>query len=220
MKSISVEKQNKISEILLSSTHSRDIIFGKVISGYVLALIQIILWIVITGCLATAFFGNSAVMSTDLLVNLNTDIPIPTMEEAISFGALFFICITGGYLVYSSLFAIIGSISSPNTNTQQYSFILTIPLILVFIYANAHIEQGDMLMTVMTYLPITSPIALVARYFSDICFTEIVFSLMILYFCVYLCLNISAVLYRHGITAESDKAMLKFICKWLKLHSQ
>jgi len=216
LKSISREKQNKTSEILLSSARSQDIIFGKVISGYVSAIIQMTLWVLCTTAVVSVLFNETTTLPSNMQIDQISAIPALSLKEGLEFSLLFFLCLTGGYFMYSSLFAIIGAISNANTDTQQYSFILTMPLLIAFIYAMTHTGQSDILMIIMSYLPIMSPVALIARFFSGITAAEIIVSLILLYVSMYLCLRLSAAIYRHGIIADSYKVTIKSIIGWLR----
>lgn len=215
LKSISREKQNRTSEILLSSARSRDIIFGKVISGYISAIIQMIFWVLCTTAVVSVLFNETTTLPSNMQIDQIAAISDLSLGEVQGFGLLFLLCLTGGYFMYSSLFAIIGAISNANTDTQQFSFILTMPLLISFIYAMSHTGQSNTLLTVMSYLPITSPVALTARFFSGVTVTEIMISLVLLYVTMYVCLRLSATIYRHGIMAASNKVKVKSIYKWL-----
>src|SRR3712207_7323253 len=49
----------------------------------------------------------------------------------------------GGYLIYSALFAAIGAAADSETDTQQFMFPITIPLILSFVLAQFVIQNPD-----------------------------------------------------------------------------
>ena len=216
MKSISVEKQNKISEILLSSVKPKTIIFGKIISGYLLALIQMVVWGIIIYLIVNMFFNMSELNPINLQ-SLNTgEIPILSTNDMIMFLAVFLLCITGGYFMYASLFAIIGAMANENTDTQKFSFILTMPLIITFIYVMEYIQNCNSTVVFLSYFPITSPIALMARLSSGISFIEILLSLLILLFSMLVCIKLSSSLYRNAIIADTEKITIKTLIKWLR----
>lgn len=216
MKSISVEKQNKISEILLSSVKPKTIIFGKIISGYLLALIQIVVWGMIICLIVNIFFDMSELNSINLQSVNSGEIPILPANDMIMFLVVFLVCITGGYFMYASLFAIIGAMANENTDTQKFSFILTMPLIITFIYVMEYLQNCNSVVVFLSYFPITSPIALMARLSSGISVIEILLSLLILLFSMFVCIKLSSSLYRNAIIADTEKITIKTLIKWLR----
>lgn len=216
MKSISVEKQNKISEILLSSVHPKNIVFGKILSGYILALIQMVVWGVLIYLIINSFFDMSKLASLSLQSSNSNAVPLMSGNELLSFFLVFLMCVTGGYFMYSSLFAIIGSISNENTDTQKFSFILTMPLIITFAYVMQHLQNSNSIVTFLSYFPITSPIALMARMVSGISTWEILLSLLILFISMIVCVRLSSSLYRNTIIADKEKITIKKLLVWLR----
>lgn len=216
MKSISVEKQNKISEILLSSVKPKTIIFGKIISGYLLALIQMLVWGIIIYMIVNIFFDLSDLNSINLQSVNSGEIPILPANDMIMFLVVFLVCITGGYFMYASLFAIIGAMANENTDTQKFSFILTMPLIITFIYVMEYLQNCNSVVAFLSYFPITSPIALMARLSSGISVIEIFLSLLILLFSMFVCIKLSSSLYRNAIIADTEKITIKTLIKWLR----
>ncbi len=217
MKSISVEKQNKISEIMLSSVHPKTIILGKIISGYLLALIQMTVWGILVFLIVNAFFDVSELASISHQATSSSIIPIQPTNEAILFLLTLLACITGGYFMYASLFAIIGAISNENTDTQKYSFILTMPLVITLIYVIEHLQNSNSIMVFLSYFPITSPIALMARLSSGINVIEIILSLLILLISMFVCIKLSSSIYRNAIIADTEKVTIEKLLKWLNL---
>lgn len=216
MKSISIEKQNKISEILLSSVHPKNIVFGKIISGYILALIQIVVWGMLIYFIINSFFDVSKLASLSIQSSNSDAVPLMPANELLSFFFVFLMCVTGGYFMYSSLFAIIGSISNENTDTQKFSFILTMPLIITLVYVTQHLQSNNSVVIFLSYFPITSPIALMARMVSGISTWEILLSLLILFISMIVCVRLSSSLYRNTIIADKEKITIKKLLVWLR----
>lgn len=216
MKSISVEKQNKISEILLSSVHPKIIICGKIISGYILAIIQMVVWGIIIYMIVKTLFDMSILSSTSIQYANSNSIPLLSVGELMLFLFIFIVCITGGYFMYASLFSIIGAISNANTDTQKFSFLLTMPLIITLVYVMEHLQNCNSVIVFLSYFPITSPIALMARLSSGINLYEISLSLLILVISMFVCIKLSSSLYRQGIIADTEKITIKTLIRWLR----
>jgi ABC-2 type transport system permease protein len=74
----------------------------------------------------------------------------------------------GGYLLYASLFAAIGSAVDNETDTQQFMMPVTIPLILAFVAAQGIIQNPEgPLAFWFSIIPFTSPIIMPVRVAMD-----------------------------------------------------
>ena len=158
----------------------------------------------------------SKLASLSLQSSNSNAVPLMSGNELLSFFLVFLMCVTGGYFMYSSLFAIIGSISNENTDTQKFSFILTMPLIITFAYVMQYLQNSNSIVTFLSYFPITSPIALMARMVSGISTWEILLSLLILFISMSVCVKLSSLLYRNTIIADKEKITIKKLLVWLR----
>src|SRR5690606_39054095 len=71
----------------------------------------------------------------------------------------------GGYLLYGSLFGAIGAAVDNETDTQQFMFPITIPLIISFIMSYTVVIQNPdgPVAFWMSIIPFTSPIVMMVR---------------------------------------------------------
>ncbi len=216
MKSVSLEKGNKISEILLSSMKAEEIIVGKLSTGMLLAIVQIMIWIstfLVLGDIAGKIFGVDDNMVVWKLVKASV-LDLPAAELCI-FAGVSVLMLVGGYLIYAMMFSVLGAIANENTNVQQFSFILTMPLLVSFIYAIQNLGANDAVLVFLSYFPLTSPIALVARFTSSLPVYEIAISIVILYATIAIGLRYAATIYRKGIVVDKNKVTIKTILKWV-----
>lgn len=217
MSSISIEKSNKIAEILLTSSNPFDIVFGKILGGFFLSITQVFLWIALfvveialvsvvsdLNILSTFFNYISGVMSTLSCLQFLTII------------LLFLLSLAGGYLLYSCLYAIIGAVSNENTNMQQFSFLLTLPLMFTFVYVFQNIGQNNVTMKWLLYLPVTSPIGILGAFIGNVSALEITTSFILLFACGYFSLKKAAMLYETGVVADTSHVSFKQLLKWLR----
>ena len=216
MKSVSLEKGNKISEILLSSMKAEEIIIGKLSTGVLLAIVQIIVWIstflVLGNLLGNIFAFDNNIVVWELI---KASIHNLSITELCIFVGVAVLMLIGGYLIYAILFAILGAISNENTNVQQFSFILTMPLLISFIFVTQNLGSNDATLIFLSYFPLTSPIALIARFTGVVSAYEIATSIIILYATIAICLRYAATIYRKGIVADKNKITIKTILKWI-----
>lgn len=210
------EKVNKISEILLSAMPSRIIMAGKLVACLLAAFLQIIMWCII-GTFVVLLLSKISIINIDIhaidsLVQMFALLPRAQVVEFIFIYTLYLI---GGFLLYCILFSILGAISNENTNTQQFSLIVTMPLLLTFVYVIQNFGVDSHWLTWLTYLPFSSPIASVPVVAKHGMSLQIVISLSILYVTVFMTFYYACILYKKGALASKSKVTLKTIIKWL-----
>ena len=194
---IGKEKKNKISEVLLTALNERDIIISKLLSGLIVATVQILFWLV--GAIIIAYlidiFAETSIWDDIIstLLSLTNFISVHTLVSYLFLSTVMFI---GGYLLYASIFSIIGAISSENTNTQQFSIIATLPLLLTFIYVSKNINTSNSIIDFLSIFPLSSPIALLASAPQKWSWTVIICSVATLYLCDIILINITSKLYK------------------------
>lgn len=244
MKGVSEEKNSKIVEVLISSVKPFQLMMGKIIGIGMSAIAQFLIWIVLSIGVITAFgsyfseqlleqqlnkttsmlgektgsampsqqvIENAAEMGTDQFLNMLHLVDWGTI--CISF-LLFFI---GGYLLFASLFAAIGSALDTDTDANQFVFPLTLPLILSVFIAISVIENTDSsLAQWASFIPISSPVVMMARIPFGVPIWEVAISLVILYGTAYLLTRMAGKVYRVGILMYGQKVSYKTLWKWLR----
>jgi ABC-2 type transport system permease protein len=131
-------------------------------------------------------------------------------------GFMFFFL--GGYLLYSSLFAAIGSAVDDQTDAQQFMFPVTIPLILSYIVSINVIINGDPngpLAFWLSMIPLTSPIAMVMRLPFGVPPWQLALSGTLLVAGFVASTWVAARIYRVGILMYGKKVTYKELSKWM-----
>ena len=129
----------------------------------------------------------------------------------------FFIYFALGYLLYSSLFAAIGSAVENEADTQQLSIPVTIPLMIGFFIAFYAFKSPDSAVVFWgSMIPFTSPIVMLARIPFGVPVWELVLSIGLLVATFVACGWASAKIYRIGILMFGKKTTFKDLWKWLK----
>lgn len=235
MQGVMEEKTNRIVEIMISSVKPFDLMMGKIIGIGFVGLTQVFLWGIITGILITGgtFFlgGNteaeliqSGAMMNGTAMNMATA-QSPANEwvqilNTLNFGEiglLFILYFIGGYLLYSSVFAAIGSVVDNHEDTQQ--FMIPVTLLLVFgLYAGIYsMENPDgPLAFWCSMIPFTSPIVMMVRMPFDVPLWEKILSIALLYLSSIGLTWISGRIYRVGILMYGKKPSMKEIAKWFR----
>ena len=223
MRSVIEEKTNRIVEIIISSVKPFKLMLGKIISVALVGLSQFTLWII----LGFVFLLIANVfISTDLdVTNLNTNEAVLSSEigsslMALPIKSLFFVFIIyflGGYLLYGSLFAAIGSVSDQETDNQQFIVPITIPLIVSFVIVQVVIDNPHGgLAYWLSMIPFTSPIIMIARIPFGVPLHELLLSISLLIGGFLLTTWLAAKIYRVGILMYGKKISYKELWKWLK----
>ena len=227
MRSVIEEKNNRIIEIIISSVKPFDLMLGKILGTSLAGITQAFIWIVFTGvlfALLPTFFDmpmtgttTEALQSPDtakIQEVLTAIYQFPLLETFVLF-ILFFV---GGYLLYSSLYAMIGAMVDNETDTQQFLLPVITPLMLaVYVGMFSVMEQTHgSVSVVFSYIPFTSPVVMLMRIPFGVAWWEILISLLILYLTFFMVIKLSAKIYRIGILMYGKKASYKEVWKWLK----
>ena len=129
----------------------------------------------------------------------------------------FFIYFALGYLLYSSLFAAIGSSVENEADTQQLSIPVTVPLMIGFFIAFYAFKSPDSAVVFWgSMIPFTSPIVMLARIPFGVPVWELALSIALLVGTFIACGWASAKIYRIGILMFGKKSTFKDLWKWLK----
>ena len=129
----------------------------------------------------------------------------------------FFIYFALGYLLYSSLFAAIGSAVENEADTQQLSIPVTIPLMIGFFIAFYAFKAPDSAVVFWgSMVPFTSPIVMLARIPFGVPVWELTLSIGLLVATFLACGWASAKIYKIGILMFGKKTTFKDLWKWLK----
>lgn len=227
MRSVIEEKNNRIIAIIISSVKPFDLMLGKILGTSLAGITQAFIWIVFTGvlfALLPTFFDmpmtgttTEALQSPDtakIQEVLTAIYQFPLLETFVLF-ILFFV---GGYLLYSSLYAMIGAMVDNETDTQQFLLPVITPLMLaVYVGMFSVMEQTHGTVSVVfSYIPFTSPVVMLMRIPFGVAWWEILISLLILYLTFFMVIKLSAKIYRIGILMYGKKASYKEVWKWLK----
>ncbi|MBT2558561.1 ABC transporter permease [Hymenobacter sp. ISL-91] len=129
----------------------------------------------------------------------------------------FVIYFLGGYLLYGALFGAIGAAVDDQTDTQQFMFPITMPLILSYIIGVSVIlrnPDGPVAFW-MSMIPFTSPIAMVIRLPFGVPVWQLALSVALLIVGFIGTVWVAARIYRVGVLMYGKKVTYKELSKWL-----
>lgn len=181
MKGIIEEKANRIVEVMLTTVKPFEMMMGKILGLGTLGLIQFSFWLVSSlsiSYLGYSYFQIEAYSNFEVInmlhetkgIDLNFLLELNRLSHTIQELNIPFIIINFviffilGFLIYASLFAIAGAASDIDTDTQQFLFPITIPLITSMILIQPIINNPDNnLGNILSLIPFSAPIITCAR---------------------------------------------------------
>ncbi len=233
MRGVIEEKTNRIIEVVISSVKPFQLMLGKIIGIGLVGLTQFSMWILLTLALTTA---ASTFLTSDKSKKANTEVAgsmqLQTPQgdqspivgavkafEALPLGSIIPVFLTyflGGYLLYSALFAAVGSAVDSETETQQFMFPITLPLLFTYILSFSFIinNPDSTLSFWLSIIPITSPIAMMVRFPFGVPAWELGLSISLLIAGFIFTTWVASRIYRVGILMYGKKSSYKELAKW------
>ena len=235
MRGVMEEKTSRIVEIIISSVKPTQLMMGKIIGIALVGFTQFALWVSLTfviSSVATTLLVNPSDISPVDMAN-GSEMLIQEAEmnqggfasvfeqlESINFTFLlvmFLFYFIGGYLMYGSLFAAVGSAVDSETDSQQFMLPITLPLIFSFIALQTILENPDSSLAFWcSIIPFTSPIVMMGRLPFDPPLWEIGLSMVLLIIGFIFTSWLAGRIYRVGILMYGQKVNYKILWKWIK----
>jgi ABC-2 type transport system permease protein len=145
LQGVSEEKENRLIEILLSSVSARQLMTGKVLGLGAAGLLQIAIWL-LTAVILSAFAPIAGL-----------SIPVGIILPCIVFFIL-------GYLLFGTIWTLIGSIGSTARESSQWTIIVVMPAIVPIMLIGLFGSNPEhVVFTILTLFPLTAPITAVMR---------------------------------------------------------
>ncbi|MCB9344206.1 MAG: ABC transporter permease [Saprospiraceae bacterium] len=234
MRSVMEEKTNRIVEVMMSSVKPFDLMMGKIIGAGLVGLTQVVAWVVLSGAvsiLVPLVMGiDASQMQTPMAAGAESI--DPELVQDTSFRIMselsrqnwpllifaFIVFFLGGYFIYSSMFAAVGSAMGDDLGEgQSLTLPATIPLILAFyIVSMAGWRNPDSsLMVFASIFPLFSPIAMPFRMAFNPPWWQVVLSLALVIGTAILFVWLAGRIYRVGILLYGKKITLKELWKWM-----
>lgn len=234
MRGVIEEKVSRIIEVIVSSVKPFQLMLGKILGIGAVGLTQFLLWIILSTSIsigASQFFKaeeNKNQIEQSQSQSGQTNISPPNQSPVLAIfkaantinfpyiiGTFFFYFI-GGYLIYSALFAAVGSAVDNETETQQFMFPITLPLIFTFIIGmNVIVNNPDSTLSFwLSIIPLTSPIAMMIRIPFGVPGWELALSMVLLIAGFIFTTWVASRIYRVGILMYGKKVSYKELAKW------
>ena len=246
MRGVIEEKTSRIVEVIISSVKPFQLMMGKIIGIAMVAITQVLIWVVLSAIIITGvqqFFKDDLMAAKkEQLQQIDQFNPATkeNMEKTVADNqpqkenfvqemndklqrinfplviACFIFYFLGGYLLYGSLFAAIGSAVDSESDTQQFMFPITIPLILSIVIAQLVIDNPDGDLAFWTsIIPFTSPIIMMIRIPGGVVPWQLALSMVCLIITFIGTTWMAGKIYRTGILMYGKKVTFKELGKWL-----
>ncbi|MFA1822125.1 ABC transporter permease [Virgibacillus oceani] len=200
--SASLEKKDKIAEIILSSVTPGELMQGKIIGYFVLGIIQTVVAIAI------------------ILPLLIWQIDFPFMDYVlVPELALLLLIAVLGYLLFASVFVGVGAtMTDVSTAGNFQGMVMMLPFLPFIFIGPVFSDPSGLMAQIGTYIPFTSPGVLLMRMslLDEWPWGEILISLAILIVSVWLFMKLAGKIFKVGILLYGKNATPGEIWKWIR----
>lgn len=232
MRGVMEEKTNRIAEVMVSSVKPYQLMIGKIIGIGAVGLVQFLIWGVLILSLqmlipvlfpqvleqagaAQAAVDQAGAGKSSMITTIMNNMQSVNMVMIVG---LFIIYFLGGYLLYSALFAAVGSaVNEDPQDAQQLMLPITMPIIFAFVIMMQAINNPDGGLAIFGSLfPLTSPIVMMARIPYGVPAWELILSIALLIGGFLATTWLAAKIYRTGILMYGKKVTWKELWKWAR----
>jgi ABC-2 type transport system permease protein len=221
--SIQEEKKNRVVEILLSSMNTSELLFGKIFGTLAIGATQILLWLIIS----IISLPISGILISPLMTNIETtnnlgdntnnliweQIQILNKDFNILFiFIMFLVFLFFGLLLYLGIFACIAAITDSEADAQNLSVLGFAPIIISLLSISTTIDNpSSNITTILSIIPFTSPINMLARIPFNVPIWELLISLLLLILTSIITILFASKIYKIGILLYGEKLSWKHI---------
>lgn len=236
MRGVMEEKTNRIAEVIISSVKPFQLMMGKITGIGAVGLVQFIIWVALTVTLRFILpLFVPSMRETANVMNHGATEALQTVKQSgalnnlmnglseINFPLIigcFIFYFLGGYLLYSSLFAAVGSaVNEDPQDAQSLTLPITMPIIFGIVIMSSAINNPTSGLAIFGSLfPLTSPIVMMARIPfgvpNTVPYWQLILSMLLLIGGFISTTWISAKIYRVAILMYGKKPTWKEMWKW------
>lgn len=230
MRGVMEEKVNRIAEVIVSSVKPIQLMMGKIFGIGAVGLVQFLIWIVLgvtMNLIVTLVMGvntPAASQMADVAQQMPQGGAASFLDQVKEMLPLllpsFLFYFLGGYLLYSSLFAAVGSaVNEDPQDAQSLMLPITLPIIFAIVIAMKAVNDPTSGLAVFGSLfPLTSPVVMMARVAHGIpdgvAVWELITSMVLLVIGFLGTTWLAGKIYRTGILLYGKKVTWKEMWKW------
>lgn len=221
------ERHNRVVEMLVSSIQPFRLLLGKVLGIGAAGLLQFLLWLSLSAAAIAgirtvyadlfARVGQQQIHSlatkgeaaAEQMLSAAEQQPVSDWMQglvAIDWSTIivwFFLFAMAGYLLYASLYAVLGARLDRHADTAAYTLLMVSPLLAAFCCVPAMlVDPSGPLATALTLVPFTAPVAVLLRLPFGIPLWQVALSLLLVVVAIPLCTAWAAAIYRRRICGK------------------
>lgn len=214
MRSVIEEKNSRIIEVMVSSVSSFQLMAGKIIGLGMASLTQVAIWMVI-GIGIYNFRGS---------MSISADIADILFNPVLIF--FFIVYLILGYLLFSTLFALIGSIVNSEKEAQGFIFPITMTIMLPIILSMYIVQEPESAFAViLSLIPFLTPTMMLVRLniisptgfsLSNPVVLQAFIGMILTILTILVVIWVTAKIFRIGILMYGKRPTLPEIIKWIK----
>lgn len=207
MAAVIEEKETRIAEILFSSAKPFELMMGKLVGVGLAGLTQLAIWIV-----------SALILIGVVAVNYGAagmDIPIPDITPLTIL--YFFIFFTLGFFIYSTIYALIGSMVTTMQEGSQFAMIPVFTLVIGFYMSFTVIRDPNSTLSFwVSIAPFLAPITMPVRIIAETPpFWQIGLSILLNGAAIAGLVWLAARVYRVGMLMYGKRATIPEVWKWI-----
>ena len=218
--SVIEEKSSRVLDVIVTTCKPFDIMMGKIIGVAAVAATQIGIWaLLLISCSQLAIPALAMVGSTANIGGAIDGIlgQLGNIGFIIKLMTCMFFYVIGGFLLYASLFAAVGSTAESAQDCQQFTTIIMLPIIFsLIIMMQVFNNPNSPILVWCSMIPFTSPIVMMARLPYDVATWEILVSLAILFITFIFTTWGASRIYRIGILTHGKRPSWRDLIAWIK----
>lgn len=202
------EKETRIAEILFSSVRAFPLMIGKLIGVSLVALTQLSIW-------GLAFLVVSGFVVGKLVAS---GMPVNLPHLPALFAVYFFMFFLLGYFIYSTIYALVGSMVTNTQEGGQVAMPIIFLLVIAFYMSFLVIRSPNSAFAFwVSMVPFFSPITMIVRIVSQTPpLWQIALSLVIGFGTVGLLIWLASRVYRVGMLMYGKKATIPEVLRWVR----
>lgn len=211
LRSVIEEKTTRVAEVIVASVRPATLLAGKVLGVGAVGLTQMVIWLAASLLMAKYRVGLLRALGM-------TAAPVQLPEITVGMAVVLLLYFLLGYILYSALFAAVGSMTTSEAEAQQAQMPIVLLLVAGIMFLQPVLSAPDGRMAQMlAWIPFTAPIMMPLRMSAvDVAPWDIALSIATLVAACYIAVYLAARIYRTGILMYGKRATLREVAQWVK----
>jgi ABC-2 type transport system permease protein len=212
LRGVMEEKTTRVAEVVVSSVSTDTLLAGKIIGIGLVAVTQVVAWVVLT--ITLAVYGLPILLKGAAIGSMAAALPSLSLGTGLALLAFFVL----GFVFYAALFAAVGAMVSSQEDVQQASMPVMLLLISSIIFMTPIMTNpGSGLARTMSLLPFSAPILMPLRMtLIPVPWYEVLGSIAGVMIACLVAIWLSARIYRVGLLMYGKRPSFRELARWVK----